>query len=189
MKLAALALIILSTFGLTTACGGGTLGSATQATTGSASVTPSPSVSPTVPSPTVTVGATSVTEAPETATVSPPPPTPVVSPQATAAPTQTARETRVVTLADNGTSIRLAPEQSFLLKLGEEFDWSLTIGDQSIIRRVPNVLVVRGAQGLFMAHSVGTTELEAQGDPTCRKATPACAAPSLLFRVTVLVGG
>jgi hypothetical protein len=93
----------------------------------------------------------------------------------------------VVTLDDQGKTIQLAVGQSFLLKLGETFDWTVNISDQTVISRVRNIMVVRGAQGVYDALKAGTVMLTATGDPPCRQSHPPCAAPSLLFEVTIVV--
>jgi hypothetical protein len=95
--------------------------------------------------------------------------------------------TTVVTLDDRGKTIELAVGQSFLLKLGENFDWTVNITDQTVISRVRNIMVVRGAQGVYDALKAGTVMLTATGDPPCRQLHPACGAPSLLFEVTIVV--
>jgi hypothetical protein len=92
-----------------------------------------------------------------------------------------------ITLADNNSTISLKVGQSFLLKLGEGFDWNVSVTDQNIISRVINILVVRGAQGVYQAHQAGQTILTAVGDPTCRTSTPPCAAPSMQFKVQLVV--
>jgi hypothetical protein len=92
-----------------------------------------------------------------------------------------------VTLADNNKVIELCRNELILLKLGEGYDWTVTIADQTIISRVVNITVVRGAQGLYEAHVIGRTSLEAVGDPTCRQSKPPCEAPSLNFKVTISV--
>ena len=93
-----------------------------------------------------------------------------------------------VTLADDGRTVLLPVGGRFLLQLGTDFDWTVNVADPSVVSRVPNVLVVRGAQGIYQARAVGTTTLTASGDPPCRKATPPCAVASRLFRITVAVG-
>jgi predicted secreted protein len=94
---------------------------------------------------------------------------------------------KIVTLADNGKTITLQVNETFLLKLGAEYDWNITIDDQKIISRVPNVAVVAGAQGIFKAHKEGHTKLTATGDPVCRKEKPPCEKPSILFTIKVVV--
>jgi hypothetical protein len=46
-------------------------------------------------------------------------------------------------ISKDGQTITLQVNETFLLKLGEEYDWNITIDDQTIVS--PNVLVVRGA--------------------------------------------
>jgi hypothetical protein len=105
---------------------------------------------------------------------------------AAAQPAATA-STRTVTLADDGRTIDLAVGERFLLALGDQLDWTVRVADPSVVGRVVNVTVVRGAQGLYEARQPGATTLEATGDPPCRKAQPPCGAPSRLFRVQLRV--
>lgn len=93
---------------------------------------------------------------------------------------------RTVTLEDDGGTVRLQAGERFLLKLGEDYDWTVTVADQTIVSRVMNVMVVRGAQGLYEAQKPGTTTLTASGDPVCRQSQPPCAMPSRLFEITVV---
>jgi hypothetical protein len=93
-----------------------------------------------------------------------------------------------ITLKDQGQTIQLKVGQRFLLYLGTDtYDWSVDIENQSVVSRVMGVMVIRGAQGLFEARSPGTTTLTATGDPLCRQSQPACAMPSILFHVTLVV--
>jgi hypothetical protein len=93
----------------------------------------------------------------------------------------------VVTLADDGQTIGLHVSERFLLKLGSDYDWMVTVADQSIASRVVNVLVVRDAQGLYEAHKKGSTTLSAAGEPVCRQARSPCGAPSRTFQIRILV--
>jgi hypothetical protein len=93
----------------------------------------------------------------------------------------------IVTLDNDGQTIRLHIGDSFLLKLGEGYDWTVTIDDQTVVSRVMNVMVVRGAQGLYQAKRTGQTMLMATGDPPCRQSQPPCAMPSRLFRLQIVV--
>ena len=95
-----------------------------------------------------------------------------------------AAEDKIVTLADDGQTITLQVNETFLLKLGEEYDWNITIDDQTIVSRD----VVSGAQGLYRAHKEGSSTLTAVGDPECRKVQPPCGAPSRVFRINIVVG-
>jgi hypothetical protein len=94
---------------------------------------------------------------------------------------------RAVTLADDGQTIRLRVGERFLLNLGEGYDWTVDVDDQSIVSRVVNVLTVRGSQGLFEAHRPGSTTLRALGDLPCRQAKPPCMVPTRVFRLQIVV--
>ena len=95
--------------------------------------------------------------------------------------------TKIVTLEQNNQAISLKKGQSFLLKLGDSHDWSVNISNQTVVSRVMNVMVIRGAQGLYQTHNIGTTTLTATGDPICYKETPRCLAPSIMFRLGINV--
>ena len=95
--------------------------------------------------------------------------------------------TKTITLEDNGKTITLNVGEQFLLKLGETYDWDIEIDDQSIARRVHNIMVVRGAQGVYEAHQQGNATLSAIGNPLCLYSEPACKAPSILFKLDIHV--
>lgn len=92
-----------------------------------------------------------------------------------------------ITLADNGRVIDLALGDQVLLALGEDYVWTVRVADTDVLGRVVNVTVIQGTQGVYEARRTGQTTLEATGDPPCRQAQPACARPSLLFRVQARV--
>ena len=90
-----------------------------------------------------------------------------------------------MTLADNGTTLHLAVGQQFLLDLGSTVTWSVAIGDQGIVGRVPGVLVIRGAQGIYAALAPGTTTLSAIGSPICSSGV--CPQFRIAFSITIVV--
>ncbi|MHB9031772.1 MAG: hypothetical protein ACYC6L_01865 [Anaerolineae bacterium] len=92
-----------------------------------------------------------------------------------------------ITLGDNNKTITLAVNERVLLNLGEGYTWNVTVADQSVISRVVNITVIRGAQGVYEAHKAGQTTLTAVGDPACRTAKPPCEQPSRSFSVTIVV--
>ena len=119
-------------------------------------------------------------------------PTPAGSPTPeilTPTPDSTGTSDQVVTLADNGKTIHLAVGESFLLKLGNDYTWDISVSDTSVIERVKNVLVILGAQGIYDALKQGSATLSATGDPVCNQAVPSCKAPSILFSITIDVSG
>ena len=108
------------------------------------------------------------------------------TPTAAASPTAASAD-RAITLADNGGTISLAVGDEFLLQLGSDFVWTLMPLNESVVARARNVTVVRGAQGVYRAVGPGAVTLAATGDPPCRKVTPPCGAPSILFEVKLVV--
>ena len=93
-----------------------------------------------------------------------------------------------ITLADNGKTFILHPGDRFLLNLGmNTFDWTVDIDNQNVLSRVKGVMVIRGAQGIYEANSLGEALLTAIGNPLCRNSVPACEMPSIMFRITVIV--
>jgi hypothetical protein len=93
----------------------------------------------------------------------------------------------VLTLEDQNKYLVLPVGGSFLLKLGEVYDWTISVADPNIISREPNVTVIKGAQGIYLAHKVGMTVLSAAGDPVCRQSKPACGMPSILVSFNIEV--
>ena len=93
-----------------------------------------------------------------------------------------------ITLDDNGKTVILHPGDSFLLDLGTDvFDWTVAVDDQNVLARLKNVMVILGAQGIYEAKDPGQAILTTVGDPLCRNSVPACAAPSMQFKIAVIV--
>ncbi len=163
-----------------------------------ASATACAAVSPTVPA------ATAVTGAPAQATIINPSATPqpiltstpetpaatetISSEGPTSGPTTDGAATQTITQRDNRRTITLQVGDRFLLNLGDTMDWQLQIDNPAVVSRVPNVLTVKGSQGLFQAHAIGQATLSATGDAPCRKATPPCMLPSFSFQLQIVVG-
>ncbi len=97
--------------------------------------------------------------------------------------------TKVVTLADTGTTLQLKRGQRFVLKLGEGYNWQLDLDDSGVLSRIKNIAVLRDSQGVFVAEKPGTATLTATGEPECRNSQPACGQPSIMFNLNVEVAG
>ena len=109
------------------------------------------------------------------------------APQLAGAPGETSAST--ITLGDNGKTFTYHVGDSFLLNLGGDvYDWTVSVDNQSVIALKVGVMVVKGAQGIYDVLAPGTAVLTAAGEPQCLKANPPCKIPSVLFRVTVVVG-
>ena len=100
---------------------------------------------------------------------------------------QSATATSIV-FEDNGKTFHYHVGDSFLLNLGSDvYDWTVTVDNQDVVALKVGVMVIKGAQGLFDALSPGNATLTAVGDPLCRKSTPRCGMPTILFKVTLVV--
>ena len=93
----------------------------------------------------------------------------------------------IVGLEDQGRTVIMHVGDRFLLQLGDVFDWTVTSSDGSVVGRVINILVIRGAQGLYEGRKTGEATINAVGDPKCRSSQPACMAPSINFTIHVQV--
>lgn len=94
---------------------------------------------------------------------------------------------RTVTLEDSGKSIKLKMGQNLLLKLEDSFEWNVEIDNQKVLSRVMNIMVVKGAQGVYETHSPGNVKLTAVGDPSCLHSDPPCKIHSMLFTLDIEV--
>lgn len=94
---------------------------------------------------------------------------------------------KIITLEDDSKTITLKKGEIFLLKLGEDFNWNIDIDNQTVISRVMNIMVVRGAQGVYEAHNSGQATLSGVGDPLCLTADPPCKIHSIQFKLNVVV--
>lgn len=95
--------------------------------------------------------------------------------------------TKTITLDDNEKSITLKEGESFLLKLGENFNWTIDIDDPTVVSRQINIMVVRGAQGVYNAHHAGTATLTGVGDPLCLTDKTPCKIHSIPFTLKIIV--
>ncbi len=91
-----------------------------------------------------------------------------------------------ITLADDGKTITMKNGQVFLLSLGADFDWRVDIADETVLSRIPNITVVKQAQGVYKANKPGTTALIAHGTIICPP-LKVCAEVTREFQVQVLV--
>jgi hypothetical protein len=92
-----------------------------------------------------------------------------------------------ITQADNGTTVNLPAGMQVLLALDGSHDWTATVDDQTVLTPVAGAVAPSGTQGVYAASMPGQTTLTAIGDLPCRQAQPPCLAPTLLFRVQIVV--
>lgn len=94
---------------------------------------------------------------------------------------------KTITRNDQGQTVIVKLGESFLLQLGDEYIWDINLSDPTVISRVKNIAVIRGAQGVYETLKAGTVTLSASGDPLCRQATPPCGMPTVLYQVNIVV--
>jgi hypothetical protein len=95
---------------------------------------------------------------------------------------------RTVTIEDGGKTIELSVGERFLLILKKDnFEWVANVQDPTVLKKVNDVGLITGAQGIFEAQRVGQTRVEALGEFPCSKLTPPCNMPSLRFDFNFVV--
>ena len=93
-----------------------------------------------------------------------------------------------ITFGDNGKSFIFRVGDSFLLNLGTDiYEWTVAIDNQNVVALNTDETIPEGAQGFFSALGAGNATLTAVGDPLCRKASPPCGMPTILFKVTLTI--
>jgi hypothetical protein len=95
---------------------------------------------------------------------------------------------RVVTLDDTGKTVNLEVGERFLLVLKKDnYDFTVAVQNESVIKKVIDVDIPQGALGLFEAERPGQTLLTAAGELPCHQSRPACLAPALQVEVNFVV--
>jgi hypothetical protein len=98
------------------------------------------------------------------------------------------RSPQRVTLADAGATVELPVGRTFLLYLGGPPPaWQVEVANPRVVSRVVNIMVIRGAQGVYKALAPGRTRLTAIGSWPCRQAHPPCMVPDRVFQITIVV--
>lgn len=92
---------------------------------------------------------------------------------------------RLVTFADTNGSLQVVTGDRLRLELGQGYQWSVQTSNSDVLARVTDP--AGNSQGTYEARAVGEAQLTATGTPTCASSTPACAMPSLSFRLRVNV--
>lgn len=81
-----------------------------------------------------------------------------------------------LTLEDAGKPTHLKVGEQFLLmaKTDDRYDVSVTVVDESIIKKIADVGLPAGGQAIYEAQHLGQTELSVAYNPKCAKLTPPC---------------
>jgi hypothetical protein len=94
---------------------------------------------------------------------------------------------RTISLVDNDKVISLKKDERFLLKLGEDYNWDVEINNQTIVSKVINIMVVKGAQGVYESHNLGNAVMTTTGNPICLATSTPCLQPSILLTWNIQV--
>lgn len=93
---------------------------------------------------------------------------------------------RKITLADNGSAIKLRVDDLLEVDLGTEYQWNTGVDDPRILAPLP-AMGARAMPAMYRAEGIGQTALRATGELPCHRARPPCLAPTRLFEVQVRV--
>ena len=91
-------------------------------------------------------------------------------------------QTHILTLGDTSRTLQVDVGDRIVLRLNNGYTWSGAMSSNATV-----LTMTQSTPTTFEAKATGTADITVNGDPTCRTATPACAAPSVLFRATVNV--
>ena len=91
-------------------------------------------------------------------------------------------QTHVLTLGDTSRTLQVDVGDRIVLRLNNGYTWSGAMSSNATV-----LAMTQSTPTTFEAKAMGTADITVNGDPTCRTATPACAAHSVLFRATVNV--
>lgn len=151
------------------------------------------STAPSVPESTMVVG-TSVPGGgsvmgeplvPRDASGSPLPQTPTVAVSSVLTSDASGRVT--VTFETAGSPVEMAVGDTLELALGDVYEWEVKVADSTILVLDTTAPVGVGSTGVYKAVKPGQTNVEASGEPFCRKSNPPCGMPSRFFEIGVTV--
>jgi hypothetical protein len=105
----------------------------------------------------------------------------------TPSPAHPSRGARIITRADQGTTVRIAVGEVFILRLPGDIAWDIQITDPRVVTADRLAVLPSGSQGIYRARRVGITELLAVTLPPCAKDQPPCKVMAPAFRVLIVV--
>ena len=106
---------------------------------------------------------------------------------ATPSPRPAPRGVRIITRADQGTTVRIAVGEVLVLRLPGGTAWDVQITDPRVVTADRAAMPTPGEQGIYRARGVGVTELLALALPPCAKDRPPCEVMAPAFRVLIVV--
>lgn len=94
----------------------------------------------------------------------------------------------VITFEDDGKTFGLAVGAKFQVVLQKaDYEWDPATFDPAFIAKLSNEPLLPNSLGVFQTTKAGTTQVSSFGELPCAKVTPRCLAPSLGFRVTLIM--
>ena len=94
----------------------------------------------------------------------------------------------VITFEDDGQTFGVAVGTKFQVVLQKvNYDWDAVAFDPAFVTKLANQPLLPGSLGVFQTTQAGTTQISSFGELPCAKSTPPCLAPTLGFRVTLIV--
>jgi hypothetical protein len=94
----------------------------------------------------------------------------------------------VITFDDDGKTFGLAVGSKFQLVLQKgSYEWDAAAFDPAFVNKLANQPLLPGSLGVFQTTQAGTTQISSFGELPCAKVTPPCLAPSLGFKVTLII--
>ena len=96
-------------------------------------------------------------------------------------------ENKIITSEDNDKLIDIKKGESFIVKLDSDYDWRISIDNQTVVDSDYSDIRYSGSQGVYRAHNSGQAILTGVGDPLCLSLDPPCMATSILFQLNINV--
>jgi hypothetical protein len=93
----------------------------------------------------------------------------------------------VINLDYVGQTLSMRPKQGFLLRLGDEFTWTVSLSPADVVTANNKVSLDLSEQGVFVARKRGYVTLTAIGTPTCLRQEPPCTRPNVLYKMFIVV--
>jgi hypothetical protein len=90
----------------------------------------------------------------------------------------------VITRDDNGQTVIMHAGDMFVLRLGDEWDWNVTLDDPDLFQAVPTL--VRDGQGTYLAVKAGEAAIHGSGGLHCDPGE-VCPMIAAVFSVHVVV--
>jgi hypothetical protein len=88
---------------------------------------------------------------------------------------------------DNGRAVELNLGQYLAVRLGQDYDWRLSVSEPAVLEFTESASESQGQQAILRAAQPGETRLVVDGEPTCKRSDPPCSQPTRAFSVSVTV--